>query len=339
MVLIVSDEQDVSTNNVIDWLVYFKVPFLRINENDGVKLSQVAFKNGSLHFQFEIHKNAFGTTFLLSEKEVVLYWYRRGCLKLYANMPHCYTPPFEYVFNDLNQYLIDENMKIVDFIHHYLKSIPHVNSFNDNGINKMSALFEAQQCGLTIPETFIIDSKAELEVLLRTDKKYIVKGIDRNGFSIHNSYSVGTLTFMLTAQSLGKVPQTFNYSLVQEYIEKQVDIRVFYLDGQTFPTAIFSQSDNKTKIDFRNYNYDRPNRIVPFRLPKHIKNSIIKLMRKLDLNSGSLDLVLDREGDLFFLEVNPVGQYDFISKQCNLQLDRIIAKHICDKYETENNKR
>ena len=62
-------------------------------------------------------------------------------------------------------------------------------------------------------------------------------------------------------------------------------------------------------------------------------------MRKLDLNSGSLDLVLDREGDLFFLEVNPVGQYDFISKQCNLQLDRIIAKHICDKYETENNKR
>lgn len=38
MILIQSSNEDITTNNVIDWLVYYERPFVRINENDIVEL-------------------------------------------------------------------------------------------------------------------------------------------------------------------------------------------------------------------------------------------------------------------------------------------------------------
>jgi hypothetical protein len=36
MILIISDEDDASTHNVIDWLLHYKVPFFRINETSTI---------------------------------------------------------------------------------------------------------------------------------------------------------------------------------------------------------------------------------------------------------------------------------------------------------------
>jgi hypothetical protein len=53
--------------------------------------------------------------------------------------------------------------------------------------------------------------------------------------------------------------------------------------------AIFSQNDKKTKIDFRNYNAIKPNRTVPFKLPIRIEEKIVKFMKLVDMNWGSID--------------------------------------------------
>lgn len=133
------------------------------------------------------------------------------------------------------------------------------------------------------------------------------------------------------------IPDKFNYSLVQEYIDKKADIRVFYINGQIHATAIISQNDKQTKVDFRNYNKEKPNRIVPFNMPECEKVKLVKLMRIMDYESGSIDYALDKDNNLLFLEINPVGQYGFISEKCNLHLDKVIAKEIC-KYERTKNK-
>jgi glutathione synthase/RimK-type ligase-like ATP-grasp enzyme len=97
--------------------------------------------------------------------------------------------------------------------------------------------------------------------------------------------------------------------------------------------AIFSQNDTQTQTDFRHYNSQKPNRTVPYKLPKLIKEKITLLMNKLNLICGSLDLINTNEGGYVFLEVNPNGQFGMISKPCNYQLEKKIATFLINTHE------
>ena len=44
--------------------------------------------------------------------------------------------------------------------------------------------------------------------------------------------------------------------------------------------AIFSQLDEKTKYDFRNYNHGKPNRNIPYKLPEDIKEKVLKYTKE-----------------------------------------------------------
>ncbi len=50
-------------------------------------------------------------------------------------------------------------------------------------------------------------------------------------------------------------------------------------------------------------------------------------MQDVNLNSGSLDFIYTPEREFVFLEVNPVGQFDWLSTHCNY----FIEKHIADE--------
>jgi glutathione synthase/RimK-type ligase-like ATP-grasp enzyme len=83
-------------------------------------------------------------------------------------------------------------------------------------------------------------------------------------------------------------------------------------------------------IDYRNYNYGKPNRFVPIVLPIEIEQKLHALMEVLQLNTGSIDLIYTKNNEYVFLEVNPVGQYGgMVSEPGNYYLDKIIAKHLC----------
>lgn len=121
---------------------------------------------------------------------------------------------------------------------------------------------------------------------------------------------------------------SFAVSLVQNYIEKKYELRVFYFEKLFYTMAIFSQNDSKTSVDFRNYNKEKPNRTVPYKLPYEVEQKLINLMDKLDLNCGSIDMIVEKNNEYVFLEVNPIGQFGMISSPCNYNLERIIAKYL-----------
>jgi glutathione synthase/RimK-type ligase-like ATP-grasp enzyme len=114
-------------------------------------------------------------------------------------------------------------------------------------------------------------------------------------------------------------------------VPKAYEIRTFYLDGTCYSMAIFSQADPQTRVDFRRYNLDHPNRTVPYRLPETIEARIRETMDALGLVTGSLDLIRRPDGGFVFLEVNPVGQFGMVSGPCHYQLERRIAEFLIDK--------
>jgi D-alanine-D-alanine ligase-like ATP-grasp enzyme len=96
--------------------------------------------------------------------------------------------------------------------------------------------------------------------------------------------------------------------------------------------AIFSQRNNRTSIDFRRYDEERPNHSVPFNLPADIKQKLRRFMREIDLDSGAIDMIYNNNGNYCFLEVNPVGQFGMISFPCNYKIEKKIAEILIQQY-------
>ena len=87
----------------------------------------------------------------------------------------------------------------------------------------------------------------------------------------------------------------------------------------------------QTRADFRQYNEERPNRTVPYRLTPELEEGLRRLMDDLGLETGSIDLLVPPEGRQVFLEVNPVGQLGMVSHACNYPLERRIAEVLIRK--------
>ena len=185
----------------------------------------------------------------------------------------------------------------------------------------------AQEVGLKTPDTIITNSKKNLKEFASRYDQIICKNIGDIS-SIYYYRLFMTYTSVIDNELIEQLPDQFFLSLFQEAIDKEFEIRVFYLDGQLFSMAIFSGNDPQTKIDFRMYNAEKPNRTVPLKLPNDLEDKIVAFMKRVNLSTGSLDLIYSRTGDYYFLEVNPVGQFCMVSFPCNYNLEKLVASHL-----------
>ena len=63
-------------------------------------------------------------------------------------------------------------------------------------------------------------------------------------------------------------------------------------------------------------------------MPIEIENNLAELMKHLNLNSGSIDLIYGCDKKYYFLEVNPVGQFGMTSYPCNYYIEKKIANYL-----------
>lgn len=319
MILIFSSNDDYSTNKVVEWLVHYNVKFIRINSDEIV----------TNKINVNIQKNNFSITLKLNDilidfNEVKSIWYRGG------NLLRFVPNEFQTIDKGLQQILLknmsSENNSLIDFFYSYSKNTSNIGSYDTYQLNKLECLKMASLVGLNVPNSLVTTSKQELIHFKNINKNIITKGIQEIFEGQYDSYGYYNSTEVVTDEIIKDLPDNFFASLFQENLSKRVEIRVFFLNNELYSSAIFSQLDPKTQLDFRNYNYEKPNRMVVFNLPSQIKEKICELMNKMNLNTGSIDLIYTNDKEFYFLEINPVGQYDFVSKSCNYHLDKKIAK-------------
>ncbi len=253
-------------------------------------------------------------------------WYRRGAvhLRIKNQFPiEIEKPLSERVFTHMKA----EARACEDYINFIIESLPRINTYNRRDVNKLIILDIASRIGLKIPKTLVTTKK---EIYLSTfgnNQKTITKSI-HTGFDYMRVNDEGkeerysTYTEVLDFLNL---PNSFFPSKFQEKIEKEADIRVFYLFGDFYTMAIMSQDNPQTSTDFRKYDNIKPNRRFPAKLPFEVEQKLDSLMRAIELESGSIDLILTKDGEFIFLEVNPVGQFNMVSVPCNYNLEKIFA--------------
>lgn len=323
MILVLSTEDvERSTDRVTDWLHYYGAEYKRINGETltGNQEYSIKISNGD-EDQFQKFKNDFGFT----PDDVSVIWYRRwnrfNHLKFINKINNGKTAID--IYNHLSREL---NVISISFFN-FFENAAWVDHPKFTKLEKPNILLKAKEAGLKIPETLITNSKKELKNFLK-NKRVITKGLaDSAVIFINNQFNL-LYTIEITNEQLEFIDDYFHPSLFQALVEKRYEIRVFFLNGICYSMAIFSQTNDKTKIDFRQYDKIHPNRCVPYALPLEISEKIQILMKSINLTSGSIDLILSNCNDYIFLEVNPIGQFGMVSYPCNYNLEQKFAEYL-----------
>lgn len=325
MILIISEEKDSSTNAVISWINHFGYKWIRINPETDIEFIDLKFSNNE-ELQFRLKKNRSEWICFSDIKSV---WYRRGEIKISnLHLNNNWGPERNFpgkIKLEVISKLKRETSKLMEFIYATLAKKPCIGDFHTAEVNKLLSLHKAKEAGLMIPSTLISTNKDELIKFNEVNDSLITKSISEALYLKIESDYYCNYTEVLSKEFICKLPDTFFPSFIQTRIEKAYELRIFYLHENLYSMAIFSQTDSQTAVDFRKYNDQKPNRTVPFKLPLNIATKVILFMKSMNLNTGSIDMIVTKSNEYIFLEVNPVGQFGMVSGPCNYNLEKEIA--------------
>ncbi len=326
MILIISDKTDASTNDVIDWIhFYYRNEFKKISFESDFEFEDIEIDNSNkISFFFKIDGKE------IDFDNIKAYWYRRSDigdkkvdLKEIAD---------KKLRNDIDIHLHKEYCSLKFAIHYLLNSKHGLSSIFNSQLNKLICLLIAKNVGLDIPHTLVTTKKDKLQKLKLKYPGLITKAIQETvSYTIEregNTEFYPVYTFEVDNNAIKKCPEEFFPSKFQENLDKDYELRIFYLNEKCYSMAIFSQLDEQTSVDFRQYNIKRPNRNVPYNLPDEIEEKIVKFMKSVNLNTGSIDMIFTKDEKYVFLEVNPIGQFGMVSFPCNYPIEKEIANYL-----------
>ncbi|HNW99208.1 MAG TPA: grasp-with-spasm system ATP-grasp peptide maturase [Bacteroidales bacterium] len=327
MVLIITEKKDYSTGVVLNWLNRYNVKFIVITPESVIKKITIDINNDEYLLMFQDEKRKIEIKY----KDIDSIWYRRG----YLNFDIRKNIMQDNKINKrINAHLTKEWMTLIQYVFHSFEKKNFLGNFFIGDTNKIITLKLAKQLGLLIPKTHIVTDKDNLLNLVKKNK-FITKGI-QSGLLMNfkrndTQLSYHNLTNDINENDFKKSSDSFFPSLIQEKIKKLFEIRTFYINSSFYSMAIFSQLDDQTKTDFRNYNFKKPNRCIPIILPTKISEKLIKLLNMLKLNTASIDIIYTSDKKYYFLEINPIGQYEMVSIPCNYNLGKVISEFLINK--------
>jgi hypothetical protein len=322
MIIIQTEKNDRSTNDVIDWLKYYKNTKINLLHNQ-YRINSLRIELNNSFTRIEINK--------VNISEQFKYWYRRGYFSFVES-----SEVRNYYDEVLYKYIMLESDTIKEYLSYCFYDIGlGINNQEENRASKIKNLHFARKAKLNIPHTQITSSIESLINFSKLFDKIIFKPIMVpviNFSDANKSYTFGFMPKVIDHNSIlsfigTKKIHSIAPSFMQQYIEKKYELRIFYLNETIMPMCIMSQSNIMTQYDFRNYDYSRPNRIVPYNLPTGIVKKIQKFAQFSGIKCGSIDMIVTPNDEYYFLEVNSVGQFQWLSKGCNYFIERHIAQY------------
>ncbi len=233
--------------------------------------------------------------------------------------------------NGLKNTLASELYELRNFLAYNLKGALWIPNLQNSTVNKITVLQKAKELGLKVPEYLITNCKREVVKFYNNHQLMITKAIGNfprnylgNNFLINPIY-----TKVISRELLDKLPETFFMSIFQEYVPKLKEYRVLYFDGVCSSVELLTQENDFSIIDSR-AKRDASNevRIQKASLPSPYEKQIDILMKSIGLNIGCIDIIESENNNLYFLEVNPVGQISGYSLRGNLDFEKKVVERM-----------
>lgn len=273
--------------------------------------------------QISIYKNG---QFLCFYEEIKSVWAHRSDIKILNY--------YQQVDESELEYSLGHHTTQKESIRNLLHKKKCLGRFGKLNFNKLVFLDSCRQLDIKIPNSLVTRKKSELSKFMANQKNgIIVKSIAANfHFCVSKNEKEQTwahgITTAINNEKYQNIPEEFDLSLFQEKLDKKYELRVLFIAGICYPQVIFSQKNSFSEVDYRQGLDDKNMRQCGIQLPQKITNQINQLMNFLNLNIGCIDIVVTKNDEFVFLEVNPSGIFTDMMDNCNYDMHYEIAKYL-----------
>lgn len=303
MIVIFTNQHDLTVDLGILAFRRWGLPYQRIN-------TEIALPTLTLEREGEASQRVADLDF----REVRAVWYRRPVFSL----TNSDLPALEGSF-------VEEERRAAWFnAFEALRAHPWFNWPDDNrrAGRRISMLSTALQCGLAVPTSQVVSDAVAARAFVRRVGSTVVKCVGA-GF---RDDAGGRAAFAHVIEHAQQVPEDIGAApvLLQAFIPKIADWRITVFGKKVVAVRLDSQAELTARVDWRQS--ERPLAMHWLPLPDSVMAGLQKFMMVTRLRFGAFDFVEDTTGQLWFLEVNPNGQWGWMEQEAGIPLSDALAE-------------
>jgi len=186
--------------------------------------------------------------------------------------------------------------------------------------NKIVQLQAARDAGLSVPETIIsTDARALREFAGR--QRCVTKGIV-NAFHLDRKDLRSAFTSFVDAEALAQYDPVGVPTLLQRAVEPAAMWRIVVVGGKTLGFR-FHGPELTQVADSRPIERHLEGAYLP--VPPQVAEKLLQMCRALMIEFASADFIEDPLGALWFLDLNPEGQWAFLEDKFGVRISDAIV--------------
>ncbi|CUS47671.1 MAG: ATP-grasp domain [Idiomarinaceae bacterium HL-53] len=312
MLLIITNSDDVSVDYLIRHLDERNLPFFRFN-SDFASDYQINVSIAGNEFGGTIRNNSHEVDFL----SVTSVLYRRAIRPVF-NGPYrnFRAREFRHAFEGL-LLALGERVRWVNPLHE-----------TELAERKVLQLRAAQKEGFNVLPSVISNNFQAVESFLsRLGEEAVAKPVS-HGLVLENQRAHSVYATLVDShKGLEREAVELSPVIYQKAVVDKKDVRLTVIGSSIFTVSI--EQEAEAQLDWRKESCHC--KYLSIQAPVGIEKKCLRLMKRLGLNYGAFDFVIDTKGVWYFLEVNPAGEWAWLDVALGLSMrdafEQVLYEH------------
>lgn len=186
---------------------------------------------------------------------------------------------------------------------------------------KVHQLRLAAELGFKVSQTLVTNDPSSVTPFYqRCERGMIYKPLRFVPITDDTGGEFGIYTSLVTDEDLEQCLDSVQLApcLFQEVIPKAYELRINVIGDRVWTAAVYSQESEDTALDCR---HDLEGcRHAPVFLPGEIERKCLEMTRHFGLRMSNIDFIVTPDGEYYFLELNPNGQWAWIEELTGMPL-------------------
>jgi glutathione synthase/RimK-type ligase-like ATP-grasp enzyme len=321
--LIVTSEDDIHTDALIEKLQSSDIEPIRLNSQSFISKSQY-------HFAWDIDgnitdRNLHFNDSLRSAEDIEVIWWRK---------PQDYHPHASVNDHWAIKYAQDETKSLLLSLRGLFPKAKWVNDYHNLHLpsNRINQIPVAQQLGISIPPTLVTNHYEPALKFLQQYSDCIIKSMRYSGF-LHEDVQYACFTRPIDIETLEEFRESIHLAplFIQKRISKKAEYRVTLIGKQHFVCRLDVDHLNDPDVDM-DWRVIEPDKVthVPDTLPDSYIYKLRQMLEIFGLNFGAFDIIRDDDDELYFIELNPNGQWYWIEILTQMPMVKAMADLITE---------
>jgi hypothetical protein len=321
--LIVTAKNDIHADAVIKELENSSIEAIRLNSDTLIQESSYAF-SWDQHGQPTTQSLVFEDS-LLSIYDVKLIWWRK---------PKDYYPYPDVQDEWAKKYAIDETKSLLQSLSGIFPDAKWINHYYHLQLpaRRINQIPLAKQIGITLPATLVTNQYEPIVNFLKLHGDCIIKPMDYSGF-IHDGKHYACYTRPIDLETIDLLKDSIHLApvFIQKRISKKAEYRVTLIGNKHFVCRIETVHLNDAEVN-QDWRATEPDKLVhtPDTLPEDYIAKLHKMLELFGLNFGAFDIIRGDDDVLYFIELNPNGQWYWIEILTGMPMVKAMVELIED---------